>query len=696
MGRISAALMGFIAALSITLWAQTTPDHIYGTSGSDIGLWTPQQVVAAGGGGGGTSLPDASAAGQHLASTNTSGGVNWVTPPSGPRTFSTTAPLVPVANGATGTALTVSRGDHQHPPSPQIASALQSIAAVTDEVEAVTGPANTTADVGMVYTVTQCPQGTTGNCETAYRVPSGTSLPNAGSVGQHLASTNTSGGVNWVNPPIGLPSGAAADQILSQNADNTGAEWISSTTVVLEGSGITGTAQADRFVRANAQGNGIALTTAHDAVLAGLPALTGNGGDCVKVNSGATGLELDACGGGGGSVSWTEIYSGTPTAASVNITVAGITAVQRGAGYYRYFRITAYQTAQGTVSNTESSYQCIGRLPQMAPNEYNNRVQTTLVYSECQASDALQRLSISINQSNAVAVGIGNVADQYSWTVELTPDEIYGGGGAGGGGSSPPIPLPTPAGALQHLRVNQAGAAYELAAPPIGVPAFSNSNSLWQLQVNSAGDGLQWSNIADREITALDQRLSRIDVPSGASAPGVGQLYTVVSCAGSGANTACQGGWRAPADPPGFGHGWVKLYEGQSNNVGGGAQIDFDMTTDATEAVGFLAAMRDTAGMGVYRQFLFQVAWNIGTGDSEELVQAQAVLSGVPLEGSVAQVNQPVRYTGVLAGLGNVCPLALKATRTAVTVEGAGMCEVDWGNRGSNNVNLFWKLWGHR
>jgi len=151
--------------------------------------------------------------------------------------------------------------------------------------------------------------------------------------------------------------------------------------------------------------------------------------------------------------------------------------------------------------------------------------------------------------------------------------------------------------------------------------------------------------------------------------------------------------WEEPASE--FGDGWLKLFEGNQTQ-GGRSQIDFELAT-GTAAAGFLAAQRDTTGLGPYRQFMFQLAWNIGEDTGEELVQAQALIPGVPLGGSVAQENQGVRYIGTLAGLSATCPAILKITTTDASVLGNGSCEPDWGNRGSQgNPNVFWKLWGKR
>jgi len=694
MGRISIAIGGALAALALGVIAQTAPERIYGIADGSVELFTPTQVVAAGGGAGST-LPHASSVGQHLSSTNTIGGVTWVNPPAGPRAFGSAAPVVPVANGNAGTATTVSRSDHAHPPSPQIASTLMSLAGLTDEVEAVTGPANMTADVGMVYTVTQCPEGTTGNCETAFRAGGGgggTTLPDASSVGQHLSSTNTSGGITWVNPPVGLPSGAAADQILSQNADNTGAEWISSTTVVLEGSGVTGTAQGNRLIGSNSAGNGIALSTPSAAVLAGLPALTGHGGQCLKATTAATGLEFANCGGAsGGALSMTRLTqtaSITPTSSRSNATYtytwpnANCTAVQGAAGRLLYLR--------GIFSTTT--------IPAFVFGWHLTRFDTTVNTDRTDSAQFAMPVALEVggevdfelpsaggmaNSARRCAVVFESAETAFAHAPQALQFEIYElTGGGGGGGSNPTIPSPTAAGALQHLRVNAGGSAYELAAPPIGVPPFSGSNSLWQLQVNSAGDGLEWSNIADREITALDTRLTAIDNPRGASAPGVGMVYTVASCAGSGASTVCQGGYRDPPSSFPYGSDWVDLGGATINNHNSGAGLSLTISGTAIHE-----GLRAT---NPYRRFVFQAAYTT----QGLYATAEGVFSGIPLGQSGPQANQTADMFGTVTGFQRTCNARMIVGTASTTLSTHSGCVPGFGLSG--NVNLFWKLWGVR
>jgi len=353
---------------------------------------------------------------------------------------------------------------------------------------------------------------------------------------------------------------------------------------------------------------------------------------------------------------------------------------------------------------------------------------------------------------------------------------------------NPPIPGPTAAAALKHLRVNAAGAAYELADPPpdlsgevddnesaiehlnavtsdliAGVPptGWANATSAsaggvamlaaiptlataraaaYATSVGSVAGGrfvviripattsvvraryiVSGVGAARRGETFLASGLLLLGTssdgafkyyadgdrePLNAAATGVQVQLTGAAHVGTseyeGLPTRVKGwaikgsGLPVPVESLPFATPWAKLFEGAESNVPGGSELNISITSTATEAEGFLAAQRDTAGLGPYRQFMFQMAWNIGDGENEELVQVQAMLPGVPLEGSVAQANQPVSYRGAMSSLTTICSVTLRASRTAVNFATSG-CVEDWGNRGAQgNVSLYWKLWGRR
>lgn len=626
-------------------------------------------------------------------------------------------------------------------------------------------------------------------------------------------------------PPAELPGVAGnAKSVLSVKTDASGVEWVSPTTVILEGAGIAA-ADKGKFIAANAAGNGIALLDPHTALLAGLPAITGQGGKALTVNAAATGVEWKGgSSGGGGSAEFGALYQrlifnrsaagyawSAPTGtlswnypdgftfADVGaVTAIGLSILLQG-GTPPTFRVATDGTPVAVrTSASETAITFGGNLGRLVVTPI-----TELTTLRGQFTIKFEAAKISVTFSQG-----GSFPDTLTLartTLHLTEGNVTGGGG----GSNPSIPAPTAAGKLKHLRVNAAGGAYELAEPPPDVgddveaaersiehlnaittdliagspPAgWSNASTIAQggLAVFSTfpdendARGASWavtltSGVADKFFalrlpTATAQGQARVAIVGtgdsagetfyqganglqriGASADGsftyygggalgdsVGSIAAQLTSAahvgsskfagdptqvarwaitGAAAATkmpaarlangndgdvlVTKSGAAAWAEPTAdaFGAGWVKLYDG-SKQLSGGAQIDFDLPDGSGAAI--LAAQRDTEGAGVYRQFLVQFAWNIGTGASEELVQSQAYLPGVPLGGSVAQANQGVRYIGTLAGLSTQCPILLKASTSAAALIGNGSCAPDWGNQGNTNPTIFWKLWGKR
>ena len=519
-----------------------------------------------------------------------------------------------------------------------------------------------------------------------------------------------------------------AKSVLSVNAEADGTEWVSSTTVILEGAGI-GPTEADHLIAANDAGNGIVTHTAatvvknglpsltgkagfplvantqadgyaflspgtlvgsglpatnftggnilvagtrpasawqtpHATVLSGLPGLSGHAGNVLTVNAGQTGVEWTAKGGGSsgaGALEWDDLLSRTnPACASntafasviyINMTDSEATAVKTALLSSPLVRIWGVTNARNRTPYQFILPSAVSAIGATDFAEFHAWEQDWRVASATSQFSGEGKAWLEFEPPDSSAVPpkarVQRIAIRDFDTVALCNfktlkvQRLTGGGG--GGSSGPTIPNPTAAGALKHLRVNAAGAAYELADPPIGIPSPTNAETGQVLTRNNSGNA-QW----------LDN----------AGAP--------------------------------FGTGWVKLFEGSQNNIAGSTALDINLTSTTTEAEGFLEAQRDTAGSGPYRQFLWQMAWNIGEGADEELVQVQAQLVGVPLGGSVAQANQPVAYWGAMSSLNSLCNVALKASRTVVNFS-TSSCRPDWGNRGSaGNVSLFWKLWGRR
>lgn len=221
------------------------------------------------------------------------------------------------------------------------------------------------------------------------------------------------------------------------------------------------TGKGGNLLTLNSGATALAWQGPHDAVLAGLPAITGQGGKALTVNTAATGLEWKATGGGsgGGGGSTTLIDE---VSASVN------------SNRYVSLRITGsanstFRTALAKLG--EGFMQLLADCGDIYSgflhfDDYPT-VNTTKVwmggYIGGSNSSSARRLRMQ-----ATAFGstfeIGTPFDS-SGTCDVTVvHHAYAGGG--GGSSGPTIPTPTVAGKLKHLRVNAAGAAYELTDPP--------------------------------------------------------------------------------------------------------------------------------------------------------------------------------------------------------------------------------------
>ena len=190
-----------------------------------------------------------------------------------------------------------------------------------------------------------------------------------------------------------------------------------------------------------------------------LPSITGHAGNVLTVNSGATGIEW-AAGGGGGS---------------------------GGGSLSMVARVNGSRSNQGSPAWIPPAHSSLAFL--FSTGTGNNRYMGPFLTPEANSFTVTGALgeragTCRINRSHENIWSISGCGSVFSWTIY----SLEGGGGSGGG-SGPSIPEPTAAGKLKHLRVNAAGAAYELADPPTvpgGLIPVGNSG----LCVKSAGNGM--------------------------------------------------------------------------------------------------------------------------------------------------------------------------------------------------------------
>ena len=202
-----------------------------------------------------------------------------------------------------------------------------------------------------------------------------------------------------------------------------------------------------------------------------VPSFTGHGGNCLKVNTGATGLEFDACGGGsssgGGETAWTELFTADLGWARSESAPASKALSAEQCAMLAKAPLIAYsvqgQARLGSVSwiatgasktDLETGAASLGF--QFATGD--TAAASNIGYLEGSNTSCQWRKG-AISYSCFDAQNVRN-ANCYLGVWALS------GGAGGGGGTNPSIPSPTVAGKLKHLRVNAAGAAYELADAP--------------------------------------------------------------------------------------------------------------------------------------------------------------------------------------------------------------------------------------
>lgn len=428
MGRVSAAVLIAAWALLGQAFAQA-PERIYGTADGEITLFTPAEVVTAGGGGAtGTPLSDAT-------------------------------PLVESGTGSPGIATSASRGDHAHP-----ARAIRQL------------PANPSGTVSHYLRATS----SGASWQQGEIVPHFT--PDDKNDCLRINGLGTA--MTWIACP---GSGGNATPLSDQTPQNVGATGAAgSASSASREDHVHGRGAVPREVpapsnavaldipRVNSAGNAYELIDAHVAVLAGLPSVTGHGGKCLKVNSAATGYELDACGSGGGTGSGgtadvLQFFMGRVNAGNAQpglqtafddvtfeqetkVFVTAMAIITRGGDTVNstnanIFTRTGVSTNPVSLCSPRQAYNIVG----------------TLGFSQAVCTITANTATDIVLQPGVASGGGAQGRFYWLWSATMQPMTIPTGGG--GGSSGPSIPAPTAAGADKYLRVNAAGAAYELGAP---------------------------------------------------------------------------------------------------------------------------------------------------------------------------------------------------------------------------------------
>lgn len=514
MGRISAPA-AVVAALCLSIAnAQPAPERILGTVAGEYSLFTPQAVVAAGGGGTGGTVPTPPSTGRQSLE-SLSGTVQWtplntlleeelydefdtgsqlpasghhvvigavdsdtdrvtlrtVAPPAGLSDIAP-SPLGTTAGAGTGTA--ASRDSHVHlNPLTPYGTAGQC------------AQVNSTGD-GIVYGA--CGSGGSGggaSLSNSVPKPLGTAAAGSGTAASrddhvHLLpadiaankatiATNTAAiGTNKTNIATntsGVATNAASN---TQTATVANANRNSVHALQARQNPALGSSTAGQLVRQKSDHSAYETVPAATAVLAGLPSLSSEAGKCLKANSGETALEFGECGGGDAGGSGWELF----------------------------------KTWDPPDNQTLANYRIRNPFTQTEREKlyviFNAGAEWTMQYNDGNTRYVVGGFLKTSGRGFATAAAmVGNVTDgTTSGNIQFTQDSIWvetsgggtartvsgaslwinqgGGGGGSGGGSGPSIPAPSASTALDYLRVNSAGDAYELEDFPTipSVPAY--------------------------------------------------------------------------------------------------------------------------------------------------------------------------------------------------------------------------------
>lgn len=442
----------------------------------------------------------ASTQGKQASETEPGKGSSWTTywtrfsPAGGAATpLSNNTPLVESGSGAPGTGEAASRTDHVHPAR---SLTIPDPATATPKVESGSGAVGTGTHYARddhVHPVGG--GGATPLSDGTPEVEKGT-----GSAGSATAASRG----DHVHPRL-FTVNSGAEPAYYGSYTKSGAEVaVSSTASTIVNAGLPSkTGNGGDFVTVKSDASDFQLSDPHAAVLSGLPAITGQGGKVLAVNSGATGVEW-ATAGSGGTVAWEELWTGSVSQFS---RVFNFTTEQKTqCGEADFFRVrTRSKTAAALVPWQVAIFSALTNGTNVgfegSGSTYSGDV------------EPLIRVLCNVSGSNIAWNAVTSLHDYAVDTLKLV---------GGGSSSNPTIPDPTAAGKLKHLRVNAAGAAYELADPPEGLPDYNSTvlNRFLSVTGDSSDQIAAWT-----ELPAAPQPGTTIPEPPGIPTSGNAVRY---------------------------------------------------------------------------------------------------------------------------------------------------------------------------
>lgn len=485
---MNAIILTIISLLTGAAQAQTPPAKILGIDASGYGSYDPDVAIAAG-------LPAQTGQGGHcLKTTGTT--LAWGACAADAAGLSDRDPQ-PLGVAAPGTGTNASRDDHVHLLPPGIATNTAALAAVRQV------PVDGSSSAGDVLTRESgggyswaAPTGGGGGASLSDRTPQalGTAAAGTGTRASRddhvhllpaqiatnrtdIASARAQGTTNRDN----IQTNAAA---INANKGNVTTNATAITTLQGVQNPALASSTAGHLVRQKSDHSAYETVGAHDVLLAGLPAITGQATKVLTVNSAASGVEWKApaggSGDGGGAISVTMLHA----------CQTGSRGTIGDLARWECAQVANADSIAAQVAGKAGFLHFAADVSAITGIAGDNRAQTT-VYAEFTADGFLALAAPAAGFGSGTGPGrwaffmsdYGNSANPASldlWYQTAQSDnrskyylavfflELSGGGG--GGGDTPTIPDPSAAGANQFLRVNAAGAAYELAPVVQGHP----------------------------------------------------------------------------------------------------------------------------------------------------------------------------------------------------------------------------------
>ena len=399
-----------------------------------------------------------------------------------------------------------------------------------------------------------------------------------------------------------------------------------------------------------------------------LPSPTGHAGNVLTVNSAATGVEWKAAGSEGGGSNWqligtvTQVLSNSSDSNFYFTSVVPNTGIPLTEMFANAFAETHEFLVTVSFNGQSWPFYAWGNEGLYGPGD---DATSAVAYRWTTTDDALDgpyannALAIltfyhtpTTNARNNFRI-ITTTARSKTVKVDLYQRVSTTGGGSGGS-SGPSLPNPSAAGALQLLRVNAAGSAYELSKSPTGVPDCTDCEH--DVLVRTDDGGINWSD-----------RLSEIDQPSFAETASNhrGQLLAIESCGDDGEKIACKVGYNAINETQ-----WDKIDEQTITGIGG--TITYTIAARDTDDV---FTLMQAGAASAFHSFVLYGTWQTSSsGDGSFVSAARWEMAGLPPGHFISPLYEEFRTWGVTRTAGSDSHVSMVVNdRGTITIQIDGL-----------------------